>query len=76
MTPLLRCASGLATIARSRSFLERKQRRAILRELTLQLEAISGPIAQAEPTAARELLWQFLELGNNVLGRCSGAASS
>jgi len=37
-------ARGLATIARSRSFLE------------------------------RELLWQFLELGNNVLGRCDDSS--
>ena len=64
----------LATIARSRSFLEREQRRAVLKELTLQLEAITGPIAQAEPRAARELLWQFLELGNNVLGRCDDSS--
>ena len=60
----------LATIARSRSFLEREQQRAVLKELSLQLDAITGPIAQAEPAVARELLWQFLELGNNVLGRC------
>jgi hypothetical protein len=64
----------LGTIGRSRSFLERQQRRAVLQELTLQLEAITGPIAQAEPAAARELLWQFLELGNNVLGRCDDSS--
>lgn len=64
----------LATIARSRSFLEREQRRAVLKELTLQLEVITGPIAQAEPATARELLWQFLELGNNVLGRCDDSS--
>ena len=34
----------------------------------------TGPIAQAEPLAARELLWQFLELGNNVLGRCDDSS--
>ncbi len=67
-------AWGLVTIARSRSFLERKQRRALLKELTLQLEAITGPIAHAEPGAARELLWPYLELGNNVLGRCDDSS--
>jgi hypothetical protein len=46
----------------------------VLQELGLQLEAITGPIAQAEPAAARELLWQFLELGNNVLGRCDDSS--
>lgn len=47
----------LGTIARSRSFLEREKRRAVQQELTLQLEAITGPSVQAEPAAARELLW-------------------
>ncbi|MFZ9754234.1 MAG: DUF6880 family protein [Cyanobium sp.] len=64
----------LATIARSQGFLEREKRRGVLQELGLQLEAITGPIAQAEPLAARELLWQFLELGNNVLGRCDDSS--
>jgi hypothetical protein len=64
----------LATIARSGSILEREQRRAVLKELTLQLEAITGQIAQADPAAARELLWQFLELGNNVLGCCDDSS--
>jgi hypothetical protein len=64
----------LATIGRSQGFLEREKRRAVLQELGLQLEAITGPIAQAEPLAARELLWQFLELGNNVLGRCDDSS--
>lgn len=58
----------LATIARSQGFLEREKRRAVLQELGLQLEAIIGPIAQGEPLAARELLWQFLELGKQRAG--------
>ena len=64
----------LATIARSQGFLEREKRRAVLQELGLQLEAITGPIARAEPLAARELLWQFLELGNTVQGRCDDSS--
>jgi hypothetical protein len=60
----------LVTISRSRRFLERDQRQLIRKDLTAQLDAITGPIAQGDPAAALELIWQFLELGDNVLGRC------
>ena len=72
--PLPRCASAWPPSPARGSFLERELRRAVLKELTLQLEANTGPIVQAEPRAARELLWQFLELGNNVLGRCDDSS--
>jgi hypothetical protein len=64
----------LATIARSRRFLEREQRQLIRKDLTAQLDAITGRIAQGDPSAALELLWQFLELGENVLGRCDDSS--
>ncbi|MFQ6539438.1 MULTISPECIES: DUF6880 family protein [Aphanothece] len=64
----------LATIARSRRFLEREQRQLIRKDLTAQLDAITGPIAQRDPAAALDLLWQFLELGDNVLGRCDDSS--
>lgn len=60
----------LVTIARSKRFYERDQRQPIRKDLTAQLDAITGPIAQGDPAAALELIWQFLELGDNVLGRC------
>lgn len=64
----------LATIGRSRRFLEREQRQLIRKDLTAQLDAITGAIAQGDPTAALELLWQFLALGDNVLGRCDDSS--
>lgn len=64
----------LATIGRSRRFLEREQRQLIRKDLTAQLDAITGPIAQGDPAAALDLLWQFLELGDNVLGRCDDSS--
>ena len=66
----------LATIARSRRFHEREQRQLIRKDLTTQLDAISGPIAQGDAAAALELLWQFLALGDNVLGRCATTAAA
>ncbi|MBC1261593.1 hypothetical protein FQK07_10025 [Synechococcus sp. BSF8S] len=64
----------LVTIGRSRRFLEREQRQLIRKDLTAQLDAITGPIAQGDAAAALELLWQFLELGDNVLGRCDDSS--
>lgn len=66
----------LATIKRSRTFLEREARKAMVKELTTQLEAISGPIAEAEPATALALLWEFLALGENVHGRCDDSGGS
>jgi hypothetical protein len=60
----------LDTIQRSRTFLEHDKRRAMVKELTTHLEAITGPIAKAEPAIALVVLWDFLALGANVLGRC------
>jgi hypothetical protein len=60
----------LVTIARSKRFYERDQRQPIRKDLTAKLDAITGPIAQGDHAVALALLWQFLELGDNVLGRC------
>ncbi|MEB3157347.1 MAG: hypothetical protein VKO26_07935 [Cyanobacteriota bacterium] len=64
----------LATIRRSRRFLERDQRKALFKDLSLQLEAISGPVATSDPSVALALLWEFLALGNNVLARCDDSS--
>jgi hypothetical protein len=51
----------LATIARSTSFLDGRQRNALLKELEQQRQAITGPIAEQDPALAVDLLWSFLE---------------
>lgn len=60
----------LAAVRRSRTFLDWKAVKPLAKELTNQREAITGPIAGADPAAALTLLWEFLALGENVLGRC------
>ncbi|MCT0212154.1 MULTISPECIES: DUF6880 family protein [unclassified Synechococcus] len=60
----------LATIARSTSFLDWRQRDALLTDLDQQRLAIVGPIAEHEPTLAVDLLWTFLELVEPLLERC------
>jgi hypothetical protein len=60
----------LATIARSGSFLDWRQRDALLKDLNQQRQAIVGPIAEHDPALAVELLWTLLEMVEPVLERC------
>jgi len=64
----------LAAVRRSRSFLDWKTIKPVVKDLTLQCEAITGPIAQAEPATALALLWEFLALGESVFGRCDDSS--
>ena len=47
------------------------RRPALLSDLEAQLQAITGPIAAADPRGACELLLRFLEIAGGVLARCS-----
>ena len=59
----------LAAIARSSTYVESGKRKAFLVDLEAQLQAITGPIAAAEPRQACDLLLRFLELSDGVLAR-------
>jgi hypothetical protein len=59
----------LAAIDRSSTFLDAAKRKALISDLEAQLQAISGPIAAADPSQACELLLRLLELSEGVLGR-------
>lgn len=56
----------LTTIARSRSFVDWRKRRAFVEDLDLQRRAIAEQIAPADPAEALELMWRFLGLAPNV----------
>ena len=60
----------LAAIDRSSTFLDAAKRKALISDLEAHLQAISGPIAAADPSQACELLLRLLELSEGVLGRC------
>ncbi len=60
----------LATIARSGSFLDDRQRDALLKDLDQQRQAIIGPIASHDPALAVDLLWDVLELAEGLYERC------
>ena len=59
----------LATIARSKRALDRKELPPLLADLKSQRQAICGPIAEQAPPLAVELLWCFLDLANSLLDR-------
>ena len=66
----------LAAIARSTTFIDSGKRKALLADLEAQQQAISGPIATADPALAVELQVRLLELSEGVLDRCSDSTGA
>ena len=66
----------LATIARSRSFVDWQTRRALVADLETQRRAIVEQVAARDPSAALDLMWRFLELAGPVLGRCDDSSGT
>ncbi len=61
----------LAAIDRSRTLVGSARRPALVSDLEAQLQAITGPIAAADPRGACDLLLRFLEIAEGVLARCT-----
>jgi hypothetical protein len=66
----------LATIARSSTFIDSAKRKPLLADLEAQQQAISGPIATADPALALELQVRLLGLSEGVLDRCSDSTGA
>jgi hypothetical protein len=66
----------LAAIARATSFIDFAKRKALLADLESQQQAISGPIATADPALAVALQVRLLELSEGVLDRCSDSTGA
>jgi len=60
----------LQAIGRSTTTVDARRRKALITDLEMQLQAISGTIAGSNPAQAFELLLRFLELSDDVLDRC------
>ena len=60
----------LASIARADSLLDDHQRDELLRELERQRQAICGPIAAHDADLAADLLWEVMELSEELIERC------
>ncbi|MEE4237371.1 MAG: hypothetical protein V2I51_11685, partial [Anderseniella sp.] len=59
----------LATIAKSRAFVDWHERRRLIQDLNTQLDAIVDQVAAKDPAEALDLLWRFLELAPSVFER-------
>ncbi|WP_228008964.1 DUF6880 family protein [Cyanobium sp. LEGE 06113] len=66
----------LSAMDRASSLVDSRRRKALVSELEAQLQAISGPIAAADPKLACDLLLRLLELAEGVLQRCTGNTST
>ena len=66
----------LTTIARSRSFVDWKNRRTLVEDLETQRRAIVDQVAKADPAEALELIWRFMALANSVFGRCDDSSGT
>lgn len=66
----------LAAIDRSTTFIDSTKRKALLADLEAQQQAISGPIATADPALALELQVRLLQLSDGVLERCSDSTGA
>ncbi len=66
----------LAAIARSTTYVDSRKRKALVAELEAQCQAITGPIAKADPPLAFDLLVRFLQLADGVMDRCSDSTGT
>ena len=68
----------LATIARSRSFVEWHHQQSLIDDLETQRRAIVDQVAKHDPAEGLDLMWRFLELAGPVYERCEdgGAVDS
>jgi tetratricopeptide (TPR) repeat protein len=66
----------LSSIARSTTFIDSAKRKALLADLEAQQQAITGPIATADPALAVELQVRLLELSEGVLDRSSDSTGA
>ncbi|AGI68705.1 hypothetical protein OAN307_c31740 [Octadecabacter antarcticus 307] len=59
----------LTTLRRSTSFVGWRKRKALIKDLTIQVSMIVEKIAPEDPNIAFDLLWQFIEIAPSVYGR-------
>ena len=67
----------LATIARSRSFVDWQNRRTLIEDLETQRRAIIEKVAtNGNPVEGLELMWRFLALAGSVFERCDDSSGT
>ena len=66
----------LATIARSRSFVDWQTRKALVDDLETQRRAILEMVAPEDPAEALDLMWRFTDLADPVFDRCDDSSGT
>ena len=66
----------LATIARSREFVDWQNRRALVDDLQIQRLAIVDKVAKRNPSEGLELMWRFMALAGSVFERCDDSSGT
>jgi hypothetical protein len=66
----------LATISRSRSFVDWQNRRALVDDLETQRRAIVEQVAKADAVEGLDLMWRFMALANSVFARCDDSSGT
>ena len=66
----------LTSIARARSFITWKNRKALVTDLETQRRAIVEQIAPADPDEALALMWRFMALATPVFERCDDSSGT
>ncbi len=66
----------IATIARSRSFIDWHNRKSLADDLEAQRRAIVDQVASRLPTEGLELMWRFLALAESVFARCDDSSGT
>ncbi|MFT7058630.1 MAG: hypothetical protein ACJASV_001132 [Pseudorhodobacter sp.] len=69
-------AKRLAAIARARTMVTWKRRKALAVDLQTQLAAILQQVAPGDRAMAVDLLWRFLGLANSVFDRCDDSSGT
>jgi hypothetical protein len=64
----------LATIAKSRSFVDWQKKAVLIKDLETQLGAIVDRVAPSEPSEGLDLLWRFLGLASSIFERCDDSS--
>jgi hypothetical protein len=66
----------IATIARSRSFIDWHNRKSLVDDLEAQRRAIVNQVASRLPAEGLELMWRFLELAESIFARCDDSSGA
>ena len=66
----------LATIARSRSFVDWQNRRGLVDDLEAQRRAIVHQVAKADPAEGLDLTRRFMALANSAFARCDDSSGT